>query len=131
MGPIASSAGALRIAVSLAAASVLVLAAFAGLLGIAVGSDTCAGAGEASPSAAAERDVPVGYLTVYRTAATHYDVPWPILAAIGAIETDHGRSNAPGVRAGLNSFGCCAGPMQFNLTDGPVNLEALRRRRRP
>jgi hypothetical protein len=42
-----------------------------------------------------------------------------VLAGIGAIETDHGRSDAPGVRSGRNSFGCCAGPMQFNLTDGP------------
>ena len=46
-------------------------------------------------------------------------VPWQVLAAIGAIETDHGRSDAPGVRSGVNRFGCCAGPMQFNLTDGP------------
>jgi hypothetical protein len=45
--------------------------------------------------------------------------PWSILAAIGSIETDHGRSSAPGVHSGLNSFGCCAGSMQFNLTDGP------------
>jgi Transglycosylase SLT domain len=46
-------------------------------------------------------------------------VPWQILAAIGSIETDHGRSRAPGVHLGVNSFGCCAGPMQFNLGDGP------------
>jgi transglycosylase-like protein with SLT domain len=42
-----------------------------------------------------------------------------VLAAIGAIESDHGRSTAPGVRSGVNAFGCCAGPMQFNLTNGP------------
>ena len=42
-----------------------------------------------------------------------------MLAAIGAIESDHGRSDAPGVHSGVNAFGCCAGPMQFNLTDGP------------
>ena len=42
-----------------------------------------------------------------------------MLAAIGAIESDHGRSTAPGVRSGVNAFGCCAGPMQFNLTNGP------------
>jgi hypothetical protein len=119
MGPIASSAGALRIAVSLAAASVLVLAAFAGILGIASGSDTCAGGDQASPSATADRDIPASYLTAYRMAGSEFGVPWQVLAAIGAIETDHGRSTAPGVRSRLNSYGCCAGPMQFNLTDGP------------
>ena len=46
-------------------------------------------------------------------------MPWPVLAAIGSIETDHGRSRAPGVRSGVNRYGCCAGPMQFNLRDGP------------
>ena len=25
----------------------------------------------------------------------------------------------PGVRSGVNAFGCCAGPMQFNLRNGP------------
>jgi hypothetical protein len=33
--------------------------------------------------------------------------------------SDHGRSIAPGVHSGVNAFGCCAGPMQFNLRDGP------------
>jgi hypothetical protein len=42
-----------------------------------------------------------------------------VLAAIGSIETDHGRSRSPGVRSGVNRNGCCAGPMQFNLRDGP------------
>jgi hypothetical protein len=42
-----------------------------------------------------------------------------VLAGIGKVESDHGRSPAPGVRAGLNWFGCCAGPMQFNLVNGP------------
>jgi hypothetical protein len=44
---------------------------------------------------------------------------WAVLAGIGKIESDHGRSSAPGVRSGVNRHGCCAGPMQFNLTDGP------------
>jgi hypothetical protein len=41
-----------------------------------------------------------------------------VLAAIGKIESDHGRSSAPGVRSGVNRFGCCAGPMQFNIRNG-------------
>jgi transglycosylase-like protein with SLT domain len=119
MEPIATSTGPLRVAVPLAAALVLLLAAFAGLLGIAVGSDTCAGGDQISPSATADRAVPSSYLTAYRAAGSQHGVPWQVLAAIGAIETDHGRLDAPGVRSGVNSYGCCAGPMQFNLTDGP------------
>ena len=39
---------------------------------------------------------------------------WSYLAAIGKIESDHGRSTAPGVHSGQNSHGCCAGPMQIH-----------------
>jgi hypothetical protein len=42
-----------------------------------------------------------------------------VLAGIGQVESGHGQSRAPGVRSGLNFARCCAGPMQFNLTDGP------------
>jgi hypothetical protein len=48
-------------------------------------------------------------------------VPWPGLAGIGSIEIDHGRSRAAGVLSGVNSYGCCAGAMQFNLP-GPHRL---------
>ena len=119
MGAIATSAGPLRVAMPFAAAIVLVLAAFAGLLGVAAGFDTCTGGDEAGPSAAADRDIPARYLTTYRTAGSEFGVPWQVLAAIAAVETDHGRLDAPGVRSGVNNYGCCAGPMQFNLTDGP------------
>jgi hypothetical protein len=65
-------------------------------------------------------DIPPDYLARYVTAArTCPSLSWQVLAAIGKIESDHGRSGAPGVRSGINRFGCCAGPMQFNLTNGP------------
>ena len=63
--------------------------------------------------------IPLEYLRQYRRAAADFGIDWAILAAIGSVETDHGRSTLPGVHAGLNAFGCCAGPMQFNLTNGP------------
>jgi Transglycosylase SLT domain len=44
--------------------------------------------------------------------------PW-VLAGIGFVESDHGRSTAPGVRLGVNSYGCCAGPMQFSVVGSP------------
>src|SRR5690349_5851226 len=67
------------------------------------------------PSATARAEIPQAYLRLYLQAGREYGVdPW-ILAAIGAIETQHGRSHAPGVQSGVNSYGCCAGPMQFSI----------------
>ena len=71
-------------------------------------------------SDAALADIPPDYLARYVTAAgTCPALTWQVLAAIGKVESDHGRSSAPGVRQGINRAGCCAGPMQFNLTNGP------------
>ncbi|HEY2959379.1 MAG TPA: hypothetical protein VGM21_14420 [Actinomycetota bacterium] len=65
-------------------------------------------------------DIPRAYLALYLAAApTCPGLTWQVLAGIGKVESNHGRSPAPGVNSGLNSAGCCAGPMQFNLTDGP------------
>jgi hypothetical protein len=71
-------------------------------------------------SAFALSDIPRGYMGLYTEAAsTCPALGWQVLAAIGKIESDHGRSSAPGVQHGINRAGCCAGPMQFNLTNGP------------
>jgi membrane-bound lytic murein transglycosylase B len=40
-----------------------------------------------------------------------------VLAAIGKVESDHGRSRLPGVRSGWNTAGA-AGPMQFGIGVG-------------
>jgi hypothetical protein len=64
-------------------------------------------------------DIPKRYLGFYsEAAATCRGLTWQVLAAIGKIESDHGRSSAPGVKSGVNRFGCCAGPMQFNIRNG-------------
>jgi hypothetical protein len=77
----------------------------------------------ARPSPAARADIPARYLALYRQAGAgaRWDgyAAWAVLAGIGKVESDHGRSSAPGVRSGVNRFGCCAGPMQFNLRNGP------------
>jgi len=72
-------------------------------------------------SALALADIPRRYLGLYTTtaAAACPRLTWPTLAAIGKLESDHGRSTAPGVHAGVNRHGCCAGPMQFNIRNGP------------
>jgi membrane-bound lytic murein transglycosylase B len=60
--------------------------------------------------------MPRTYLRLYRAAGKRYGVDWRVLAAIGKNETDHGRAKLPGVQAGLNSAGCCSGPMQICTT---------------
>jgi hypothetical protein len=74
--------------------------------------------GSFRPSATALADIPDHYLRLYMQAGKSRGLDWAILAAIGSVETDHGRSGAAGVRSGVNFAGCCAGPMQFSVA-GP------------
>src|SRR5215211_7507925 len=59
-------------------------------------------------------DIPADYLAAYQTAAERYGIDWAILAAIGKIECDHGRSQAAGCNppGTMNGSGAM-GPMQF------------------
>ena len=70
-----------------------------------------------TPTRAAVADVPRSYLRLYCTAAARYRIPWPVLAAIGKVESDHGRVRLPGVRSGSNWAGAC-GPMQLGCVSG-------------
>jgi cell wall-associated NlpC family hydrolase len=71
--------------------------------------------GGGAPSQDAQRDIPAPLLPVYQTAADSCPgLPWSVLAAIGKVETDHGRSSAPGVTSGAN-FAGAAGPMQIGI----------------
>jgi hypothetical protein len=75
-------------------------------------------ASQAPPSAAARADIPSGYLRLYRTAARRCPgLSWSVLAAVGKVESDHGRIRLPGVRSGWNRAGA-AGPMQFGIGVG-------------
>ena len=74
-------------------------------------------AGQPRPSRAAVADIPASYLRLYRSAGTRYRIPWSVLAAIGKVESDHGRSPLPGVRSGSNWAGAC-GPMQLGCVPG-------------
>lgn len=90
------------------------------LLGSLVSSLPAAvpGAGIASSqpdglSAAALADIPSDLLALYKAAAaTCPGLAWTVLAGVGKVETDHGRSNLPGVHSGQN-FAGAMGPMQF------------------
>ena len=73
---------------------------------------------EAGPSAVARADIPAGYVLHYRRAASRcVGLSWTVLAGIGKVESDHGRSHLPGVRSGWNAAGA-AGPMQFGIGTG-------------
>jgi membrane-bound lytic murein transglycosylase B len=69
------------------------------------------------PTRAAVADVPRGYLRLYCKAGVRYRIPWPVLAAIGKVESDHGRVRLLGVRSGSNWAGAC-GPMQIGCVPG-------------
>ena len=82
------------------------------------------------PSALAHDQIPANYLALYQRAAlTCPGLDWTLLAAIGKVESDHGRSNLPGVHSGANSAGA-QGPMQMLPTtfagyDHPVDADPL------
>ncbi|QNP75004.1 bifunctional lytic transglycosylase/C40 family peptidase [Streptomyces roseirectus] len=97
-----------------------VAAALTGLLLIAVlasagagGMLSSFGGNRLQPSATALTDIPADYLALYMDAAsTCPGLPWTVLAAVGKVESDHGRSALPGVTSGSNHAGA-QGPMQF------------------
>ena len=66
--------------------------------------------------------VEAGFLPIYREAAATFGVSWRLLASIHRQETAF--SSVPSTYHGLNAFGCCAGPMQFNVTNGPPSTWA-------
>jgi hypothetical protein len=112
--------GALTTGAVAGTALLLLFASLVSILSVLIGQSSCPGTqAQDVASANAEDGIPATYLPLYQRAGRQYAVPWPVLAGIGSIETDHGRSRAPGVRSGVNGYGCCAGPMQFNLRDGP------------
>ncbi|GAB4588965.1 C40 family peptidase [Nocardia sp. IFM 10818] len=66
-----------------------------------------------APSPEAVSDIPASMLVLYQRGATACPgLDWSVLAGIGKIETDHGRSTLPGVSSGEN-FAGAGGPMQF------------------
>jgi hypothetical protein len=73
---------------------------------------------QAAPSRAATADIPPSYLRRYRSAVRRCaGLSWAVLAAVGKVESDHGRARLPGVRSGWNAAGA-AGPMQFGIGKG-------------
>lgn len=67
------------------------------------------------PSAYALQTIPAKYLHIYWRVAEEYGLDWTKLAAVGKIESDHGRLPAAGVASGTNRAGA-AGPAQFTAS---------------
>jgi hypothetical protein len=64
------------------------------------------GGGDSAPSSTATADVPAAMLSLYEQAATTCPgLSWTVLAAIGTVESDNGRSTLPGVHSGANYAG--------------------------
>ncbi len=60
-----------------------------------------------------------GFYPIYATAQSTFGVNWLLIASIHKQESAF--STAPTTYHGLNFAGCCGGPMQFNVTNGPVS----------
>src|SRR4030081_344898 len=68
----------------------------------------------APPSNEALADIPHDYLTLYQAAAPMCPgLDGSLLAAIGKVESDHGRSPLPGVADRTQNHAGARGPMQF------------------
>ena len=66
------------------------------------------------PSSLAIADIPPDYLVLYEQAAARYRIDWAIVAAVGKLECDHGRSQAAGCNPpGTVNRAGATGPMQF------------------
>jgi cell wall-associated NlpC family hydrolase len=105
-------------------AAVVALSCIAAVLGVAVLVSAVVG-GASSPSGPSPDttgsggvqsrgpSLPDGWMTLEQSAAaTCPGLSWSVLAAIGTVESDSGRSTAPGVSSGTNPAGA-EGPFQF------------------
>ena len=89
-----------------AATAALIILATTALSGAVAALVTTPAHESTEPSEHAVADIPADYLALYRAAAPHCPgLDWSILAAIGKVETNHGRLDAPGVSAGENASG--------------------------
>jgi hypothetical protein len=72
------------------------------------------------PGRAARAEIPAAYLATYQQAARSCPrLSWALLAAVGKVETNHGRGwpprwrATPGIARGTENYAGAGGPMQF------------------
>ena len=79
------------------------------------GTGCAAAQGQQPPASSdAHNSIPANYLALFQATGKRYGIPWVILAGIGKVESDDGRTSLPGVHSGANAFGA-AGPMQIGI----------------
>ena len=85
-------------------------------------SNTAQNATQPAVSAEAANSIPNTYLKWFQKAGLQFNVPWTILAGIGKVESDDGRTTLPGVTQASvsNAFGA-AGPMQIGIKGASGN----------
>lgn len=95
-----------------AAAPLAVMVLIAAPLALLSSVDAGGSGPAATPSA-----IPSAFVAIYRESASVFGLNWLVLAAVHKYET--GFSTHPTTYQGVNFAGCCAGPFQFNITNGP------------
>jgi cell wall-associated NlpC family hydrolase len=85
-------------------------------------ASTTANAAQPGVSTEAANSIPATYLKWFQRVGLQYNVPWTILAGIGKVESDDGRTRLPGVTQATvsNAFGA-AGPMQIGVGNASGN----------
>jgi hypothetical protein len=80
-----------------------------GAVGILTGNWAALAAPKVPAAPPAVADIPTDYLVLYQEAAARFGLDWPVLAAVGRVETNHGRN-----RNGCDpNYAGARGPMQF------------------
>jgi cell wall-associated NlpC family hydrolase len=82
---------------------------------------SAANAVQPAVSAEAANSIPSDYLKWFQKVGLQYNVPWTILAGIGKVESNDGRTTLPGVNSASNNFGA-AGPMQIGISGASTNV---------
>ena len=72
--------------------------------------------GRSGPKAVPD-GIPAAFVPIYHESARVFRLNWLVLASVHQQET--GFSTNPTTYRGVNAAGCCAGPFQFNLANGP------------
>ena len=70
------------------------------------------------PTSFAVHTIPSNYLNLCLKWGAATKVDWRMGCATLWEETNFGRDGLPGVTSGINAFGCCRGPGQFNTENG-------------
>ena len=80
-----------------------------GAVGVLTGNWAALAAPKVPAAPPAVADIPTDYLVLYQEAAARFGLDWPVLAAVGRVETNHGRN-----RNGCDpNYAGARGPMQF------------------